>query len=47
MNAQNGEGQTPLHLIAVVGNTDIAKLLLDFGATIEKGDNELMTPLHR
>lgn len=47
VNMCNTEGYTPLHIAAKHGRTDIVRLLLDAGATINlKTYKSLYTPLH-
>lgn len=43
----DGDGSTPFHVAVILGNTDAAEQLLDFGADINKGKSEeqLMGPL--
>ncbi|VDL90626.1 unnamed protein product [Schistocephalus solidus] len=38
--------RTLLHVAAADGNTDIAKLLLQFGCPVDAQDDQLLTPLH-
>lgn len=40
------EEQTPLHVASRLGNTDIAMLLLQHGASIDAPTKDLYTPLH-
>ncbi|MHC4414972.1 MAG: ankyrin repeat domain-containing protein [Planctomycetota bacterium] len=40
-------GNTPLHLAAVAGHADMAQLLLDRGAEVNRGNERGATPLHR
>lgn len=41
------DGYTPLHLASMVGNTEIAKFLLDNGADVNARDAEGYSPLVR
>ena len=45
-NAKNNDGDTPLHLAAMEGNVDLAKLLLANKAEVNAKDNIGWTPLH-
>lgn len=47
VNAENNLGNTPLHIVCIVGNTDIARLLLEHGANPNAKDKKWRTPLHR
>ncbi|XP_072034633.1 uncharacterized protein [Amphiura filiformis] len=40
-------GFTPLHQAAIIGEEQLAQMLIDKGAETEIHDNEQMTPLHR
>lgn len=39
VNAENEQGLTPLHIIALNGRTDLAEVLLDSGATINQRES--------
>ncbi len=39
--------QTPLHVAARTGNTRLARLLLEHGASLDAKDNKCRTPLHQ
>ncbi|MCA1299457.1 ankyrin repeat domain-containing protein [Stappia indica] len=41
------DGYTPLHLASMVGNTEVAKFLLDNGADVNARDAEGYSPLVR
>ena len=45
-NAKNHAYQTPLHIAARKGYTDICKLLIQMGVNINARDNYSHTPLH-
>ena len=47
VDVQKNSGQTPLHLAAVMGFVDMAEMMIEYEATIEYQDDELMTPLHK
>lgn len=47
VNAQNGEGETPLMSAAYLGFADVVRALLDAGADMHLQDKEGNTPLHR
>jgi ankyrin repeat protein len=47
VNDQDSNGQTPLHLVAQRGSSEIAKVLLKGGAKIDIRDNEGATPIYR
>ena len=38
---------TPLHIAAVHGFLDLAKLLVEHGAAVDSRDFDHMTPVHR
>ena len=42
----NGDGKTPLHYAAEYWKEEVAKLLIDAGSDINKGDKDGKTPLH-
>lgn len=44
---QDGEGRSPLHAAAYMGNADIADALILSGARANVKDNQWRTPLHR
>ena len=46
VNAQNTINQTPLHIAAYNGHTNVATILLDHGANIDAQDDFNQTPLH-
>ena len=46
VNARDNWGQTPLHIAAMIGREDAAKLLIANGADIDAKDNYGYTPLH-
>jgi ankyrin len=46
INSKNGEGMTPLHVAAAIGNADIAQLLLDNKADIHATDAKRYTPFN-
>ena len=46
LNARDKNSRTPLHLASQRGHSDIAGLLLKFGADVDAQDNDTMTPLH-
>lgn len=43
---QTVRGETPLHLAARANQTDIVRVLLRNGATVDAKARELQTPLH-
>jgi len=47
MEAQDNEGQTPLHRAALHGQKAVVRLLLDHGAQIDSPNKEEETPLHK
>jgi len=47
VNARNQDGQTPLHLAALVARADIANLLIEGGADINAKEEHGWTPLHQ
>jgi ankyrin repeat protein len=46
VNAQNKDGNTPLHKASEHGNTEVAKLLIENGANVNAQDKNGLTPLH-
>ena len=46
VNARNQWQQTPLHLAADTGHTDLARLLIEKGAEVNAKDDEQQMPLH-
>jgi ankyrin repeat protein len=46
VHARNKNRQTPLHSASLYGRPDIARVLLDHGATMNSEDNSGRTPLH-
>jgi ankyrin repeat protein len=46
VNQRDKSGQTPLHLAAEGGYTEISQTLIDRGARVDSKDNEGRTPLH-
>ena len=46
VNRPNSAFQTPLHLAAMKGNTNLMKFLLEKQADVNAQDNNLQTPLH-
>ena len=42
----NAFGETPLHIAAIVNDTDVVKMLLGRGADIARGDMKCRTPLY-
>ncbi|MHC4501292.1 MAG: ankyrin repeat domain-containing protein [Planctomycetota bacterium] len=46
VNAQNEDGETPLHIAAILGRTKAGELLIDNGADIHARTNAGRTPLH-
>ncbi|GHU16644.1 hypothetical protein FACS189472_02140 [Alphaproteobacteria bacterium] len=46
VNAKDGKDNTPLHLAAIYGPTEVAELLLDRGADVYAKNNKGNTPLH-
>ncbi|KAK2773944.1 hypothetical protein FQN53_003913 [Emmonsiellopsis sp. PD_33] len=42
----NIKRQSPLHVAAAIGNTEVANILLRNGASLNVGDADLWTPLH-
>jgi cytohesin len=47
VNARNKDGQTPLHIAALVARADIANLLIEGGADINAKEEHGWTPLHQ
>jgi len=47
LHAKNGIGETPLQIAAGRGYTEIAELLLTYGANVDETDNEGRTALHK
>ena len=45
VNARDENGRTPLHEAAIMGHKDIARLLIDSGATVDAGDIDGLMPL--
>ena len=46
VNARDGNGNTPLHIVAVNGNEELGKLLLQRGAKVDAKNNDGDEPLH-
>ncbi len=46
MDPKKANGQTPLHLASLNGNTDICELLIQNGADLDERDDGERTPLH-
>ena len=46
LNTTTSEGKTPLHLSVHSGNTQVAKLIVEMCADVDKQDKEKRTPLH-
>lgn len=46
VNLKNGTGQTALHLAAELGFVDVAKVLVEAGASIHARNRNFRTPLH-
>lgn len=45
-NIRDEEGNTPLHIAALFGQTEIMELLIQKGADVNAGNNDGATPLH-
>ncbi len=45
VNARDAQGSTPLHMAAVMGSAEVARLLITAGANLE-ARNDVGTPLH-
>lgn len=45
-DATNEDGLTPLHQCCIDNNTEMLRLLLDYGAYVNATDSEKWTPLH-
>jgi serine/threonine-protein phosphatase 6 regulatory ankyrin repeat subunit B len=46
INVTNEDGQTPLHRAALMGNLDVCKKLIEYGAQLDLQDNDGWTALH-
>ncbi len=46
VNSRGRNGETPLHWMAVLGDANAIRLLLDAGADVSSPDDEGNTPLH-
>ena len=47
VNVETSEGSTPLHIAAMTGEHETARMLIEeLGATVEAKDSYDMTPLH-
>ena len=46
VNVRNGKGNTPLHIAALLGQTEIMKILIQKGADVNASNNDGATPLH-